>query len=296
MRPRLPLRTVAPLIALVSTLACASLLDQLGGGARKPGEPRGSDLPSRGVAAHRGASGSTPENTIAAFREAVRLGAHQIELDVRATADGQLVIVHDASVDRTTNGRGRVSRLTLDQLRRLDAGSWKGRRFRGERIPTLVEALRVLPRNVWLNLHVKGEPWVAEEVALVVIEEDRLHQAILAVGEEGARQARLIHPDLWICTMDRKLTRNGYIDSAIEMGADFIQFTSRRGLPSREEVAKAHAAGLRINYCCESDPTRLPGMWTLGIDFPMLDDVVGAMQAARISGIPPPPPLNPATP
>jgi glycerophosphoryl diester phosphodiesterase len=253
-----------------------------------PRDPRPSPLPAFGIAAHRGASASNPENTLAAFREAIRLGVHQIELDVRVTEDGQLVVIHDASVDRTTNGRGRVSSLTLDEIRRLDAGSWKSRRFRGERVPTLVEALRIMPRNIWLNLHVKGDPWVAEEVALVVTEEDRVDQVVLAVDEDQAALARQIHPGLWICTMDRRLTRSAYISAAIAMRADFIQFTSIRGMPSREDVARAKAGGLRVNYCCESDPTRIPGLIALGIQFPMLDDAAGAMQAAKMLSIPPP--------
>lgn len=253
-----------------------------------PRPARPSSLPAYGIAAHRGASATHPENTVAAFGEAVRLGVHQVELDVRATEDGQLVVMHDASVNRTTNGRGRVDRLTLDEIRRLDAGSWKSRRFRGERVPTLVEALRVFPRNIWLNLHVKGEPWVAEEVALVVVEEDRIHQAILSVDEDQAKLARQIHPDLWICTMDRRLTRNAYISGAIAMKADFIQLTSLRGLPTREEVARARRGGLRVNYCCEDDPTRISGLIALGVQFPMLDDAAGAMQAARMLDIPPP--------
>src|SRR2546426_332500 len=74
------------------------------------------------VIAHRGASAAAPENTLAAFRLAADLGADAVELDVRRTVDGQLVVIHDASVDRTTDGTGRVAALTLDQLRRFDAG------------------------------------------------------------------------------------------------------------------------------------------------------------------------------
>jgi len=282
-----PTRPSAPaaglLGAVIVLLACQIPPNEYGVRQARP-----SDLPAFGIAAHRGASSTQPENTVSAFREAARLGVHQIEFDIRATADGQLVVMHDETVDRTTSGRGRVSHLTLDEIRELDAGSWKGPRFRGEHVPTLVEALRAMPRNVWLNLHVKGEPWVAEEVALVVVEENRVDQAVLSVGAEGARLARQVDPQLWICDMDRKLTRGQYIDGAIAMKADFIQFTSLRGLPSPEEVMRAKRGGLRVNYCCEKDPTRLPGLFALGVDFPMLDDVDGAMQAARLLDIPPP--------
>jgi len=273
-----PARPFAPAAALlgaaVVALACPIA----------PEEPavrqaRPSDLPASGIAAHRGASATRPENTLAAFREAARLGARQIELDVRATADRALVVMHDATVDRTTSGRGRVAERTLAEIRALDAGGWKAPQFRGERVPTLAEALRAMPRDVWLNLHVKGDPWVAAEVARVVVAEGRVDQALLAVRSEAASVARQVEPGLWICAMDRELTRSQYIDAAIETGADFVQLRSSRGLPTREDVERARRGGLRINYCCESDPARVPELFTLGVDFPLVDDVEGALRA-----------------
>ena len=82
-------------------------------------------LPQRGICAHRGANNTHPENTIAAFKEAIRLGVHMIEFDVQMSKDGELVVIHDKSVDRTTNGQGKVSDLSLIELKHLDAGSWK---------------------------------------------------------------------------------------------------------------------------------------------------------------------------
>ena len=91
------------------------------------------------VAAHRGWSEKYPENTMLAYRKAAELGVDQIEIDVRITKDGELVIMHDERVDRTTNGTGKVDELTLAEIRALDAGSWKGEEFAGERVPTLAE-------------------------------------------------------------------------------------------------------------------------------------------------------------
>ncbi|NMC78815.1 MAG: glycerophosphodiester phosphodiesterase, partial [Chloroflexi bacterium] len=87
--------------------------------------------------AHRGASADAPENTLAAFRLAVDENADGIELDAKLSADGQVVVIHDQSVDRTTDGHGRVGQLTLAQLKELDAGSSFSPGFAGERIPTL---------------------------------------------------------------------------------------------------------------------------------------------------------------
>ncbi len=113
-------------------------------------------MPTRGICAHRGASDTHPENTIAAFREAIRLGAQMIEFDVALSKDGELVLMHDRTIDRTTNGSGRPEDWLLADLKKLDAGSWKNSRFEGERIPTLGEALDVMPGNIWLNVHLKG--------------------------------------------------------------------------------------------------------------------------------------------
>src|SRR3989337_3593200 len=95
------------------------------------------------VIAHRGANAYAPENTLAAFRLAADQGADSIEFDVRATADGHLVVIHDSSLGRTTDGEGEIGALTLEEVRRADAGGRRGAAFRGERVPTLEEVLDV---------------------------------------------------------------------------------------------------------------------------------------------------------
>ncbi len=105
--------------------------------------------------AHRGASAEAPENTVAAFDEAIRLGARAVEMDVRLCKDGIPVILHDATVDRTTNGTGAVADLTRLDLLRLDAGSWKHPRFAGTRIPLLTEALQAVSDDAMAVLELK---------------------------------------------------------------------------------------------------------------------------------------------
>ena len=99
------------------------------------------------VIAHRGASGNAPENTLAAFKKAVALGATFIETDLQLSRDAHFVAIHDDTVNRTTNGQGAVHDMTLTELRRLDAGSWFGSEFAGERIPTLEEILEFSKKN-----------------------------------------------------------------------------------------------------------------------------------------------------
>jgi glycerophosphoryl diester phosphodiesterase len=96
------------------------------------------------VVAHREMAAGFPENTLAAFRHSVALGFRVIEVELRATADGHIVIMHDETVDRTTRGSGEVGRMTLAEVQSLDAGSRAGPQFAGEPVPTYLEALQAL--------------------------------------------------------------------------------------------------------------------------------------------------------
>ncbi|UCH33053.1 MAG: glycerophosphodiester phosphodiesterase [Armatimonadota bacterium] len=105
--------------------------------------------------AHRGASATRPENTLAAFRRAIEVGADMIELDARATADGVAVVMHDGAVDRTTNGSGPLANLTLKRVKALDAGSWFAEEFAGEPVPTLTEVVSLTAGRIALDIELK---------------------------------------------------------------------------------------------------------------------------------------------
>lgn len=112
------------------------------------------------IIAHRGASGIAPENTLAAFRKAVEIGVDRIEMDLRQTADGEVVVIHDKTIVRTTNGWGSVRKLSLNQLRKPSAGSWFSPEFKDERIPTLGEVLELVNGKSTLLLEIKnGSPY-----------------------------------------------------------------------------------------------------------------------------------------
>ena len=133
------------------------------------------------VAAHRGASASHPENTMEAFRAAIEMGVDQIETDVRITADGELVLIHDATVDRTTNGTGKVAQMTLAELQALDAGCKKDPAFTGAKIPTFRDLLELVKDHPTMTLDIElkeypTEGW--EEIAFSVCDK------ILALLEE----------------------------------------------------------------------------------------------------------------
>ena len=109
------------------------------------------------VIAHRGFSASAPENTLPAFQNAIDAGADMIEFDIRLTRDNQFVVIHDATLERTTNGRGIVENHTLSELQTLDAGSWFGREFAGTVLPSLSETLDLCRNRILVNIEVKTE-------------------------------------------------------------------------------------------------------------------------------------------
>ncbi|PTX65063.1 glycerophosphoryl diester phosphodiesterase [Melghirimyces profundicolus] len=112
------------------------------------------------VYAHRGYSSVAPENTMAAFRRAAEAGADGLELDVHLTKDGHVVVIHDYTLQRTTDGTGRVKDFTLEEIRRLDAGSWFGEEFRCERVPLLEEVLGLAAdRDLYLNIELKNNQY-----------------------------------------------------------------------------------------------------------------------------------------
>lgn len=120
--------------------------------------------------AHRGFSGKAPENTLAAVRMALALPyVRWMEIDVQLTRDGVPVVIHDFTLDRTTNGHGKIKNMEFEHLRRLDAGSWKGRAFRGERVPSLEEVLELASGRLRLNIELKtsGDMYPGLEKAVI---------------------------------------------------------------------------------------------------------------------------------
>jgi glycerophosphoryl diester phosphodiesterase len=107
------------------------------------------------IIAHRGAKGQAPENTLAAFQLGLDQGCEGIELDIHPTADGEIVVCHDPTIDRTTDGSGMIYKKTLSEIKKYDAGRWFGEAFRGQAIPTLGEVFDLVPEPIMINIEVK---------------------------------------------------------------------------------------------------------------------------------------------
>ncbi len=148
------------------------------------------------IIAHRGASAVAPENTLAAFRLAADLGADGVELDVRATADGQLVVIHDDLVDRTTDGTGAIAALTLAQVHRFDAGRKFGPAFVGERVPLLSEVFDAARGRLLVDVEVKAPGIVRSLIDLV--REMKMAESVLITSFDlqTISDARALAPEI----------------------------------------------------------------------------------------------------
>lgn len=207
------------------------------------------------VIAHRGASALAPENTLAAFSLAIALGADGVEMDVQMSADGRPVVIHDARVSRTTNGAGTVSRLTLDQLQRLDAGSWFERRLsRRPRVRAMVgrisaEAGAAAPRY-------SGEPVPSLEDVLSLLKPAGLERIYVELKGTPANQQTLLNSVLALVRklgVDRATTLLsfdlGLARRAKELASDvrtaaLFPAKGRRLISARSIVRSAESAGV----------------------------------------------------
>lgn len=143
------------------------------------------------VIGHRGAPGRAPENTLASFQAALDIGVDGIELDVHLTRDGHLVVIHDADLKRTTDGRGYVHDHTLAELKTLDAGSWHSAAFAGERIPTFEEVLDLVGKRVPLQVEIKGATDGVTEATLAALDRRGLLDTVMMTSFQLDRLPRV---------------------------------------------------------------------------------------------------------
>jgi glycerophosphoryl diester phosphodiesterase len=228
---------------------------------------------------HRGARGHAPENTFASFSRAVELGVSVVETDVHLSKDGEVVLIHDHTVDRTTDGHGFVKDMTLTELKRLDAGSWFDPRFAEQRVPALAELLAWARDRVGVAIEIKNGPiyypGIAEKVVRLLKEHGMERQAILISFDHLVlREAKMIAPGVatGILYVGRFVDEIGAARAA---GADALH--PNWAFVTPDLVEKAHAAGLAVSPWCPNDLATIRllsqmGVDSIGTDFPDLFD------------------------
>lgn len=229
------------------------------------------------IIAHRGASSVAPENTLAAFEMALELGADGIELDVMLSADGKLAVIHDFSVDRTTNGTGKVPQLSLAKLKTLDAGFKKAAAYQGERIPTLEEVFSAVGGKLLINVELKNyhAPF------------DRLTEAVVACVQEFG----LLESVLLSSFNPFNLLKAQRLEPALKRGLLTVPGKKgriMRGWPGRfflydalhpyfcdvdaEMVQGQHSYGRQVNVWTVNSPEEMQRLADLEVDMLITDD------------------------
>jgi glycerophosphoryl diester phosphodiesterase len=262
------LATLSLVIAFLGATPARVSATELLGDARSAGD-------EAFIASHRGGGASAPENTLPAITAALAAGFDYVEVDVALTADRQPVLMHDATVDRTTDGHGRLSSLTLAQVQGLDAGAWFRAEYAGTRVPTLAEFLDVLAASGHRAIvELKGE-WDAAAVAAAVTEvAARNLERRVAISSFDARtlamaaSASPVVPRLFIL----KRLPPDVVRAATEAGVRGLVVSRGAVLERPEVVDELHAAGIRVVVYTLNSDTQWDEVTALGVDGIVTDD------------------------
>jgi glycerophosphoryl diester phosphodiesterase len=248
------------------------------------------------IVAHRGSSGTAPENTMAAIRIGVEAGARLVEIDVQRTADGRLVVMHDAVLGRTTSGSGRVDAHTYEQIARLDAGSWMDPRYAGERVPLLIEVLEYLRGRAYLNIELKsydGDPAEGEKFLAAVLRTidvaDMADQTLLSsFDHELLARAGTLNPNIPYAVIMHPNDRALPSERALPVGARGVVMSKSQLSHDRVRDAREHRLPLAV-YTINTPEDALRavryGADAIVTNFPeMIADVIAANERETKGG------------
>ena len=229
--------------------------------------------------AHRGASGYAPENTLPALSKAIELGANYLEIDVHQCKDGHIVAIHDFDVERTTNGSGSVKDLTIDEIKKLDAGLWFDPNFAETKIPTLQEVIDAIGANVKLVVEVKGGseeyPGIEESIVSIVKQKKVESQVIFkSFSIDVLERFKSLAPDiprLYVFVLhfsDLNLTLDKWIDftDIYDNPAKVQYFQAHRWFINKSLIEKAHANKIKIIAWNVNSVDDIESMLQLGVD------------------------------
>ncbi|AXV77273.1 MULTISPECIES: glycerophosphodiester phosphodiesterase [Ralstonia solanacearum species complex] len=221
--------------------------------------------------AHRGAGKLAPENTLAAFRHGASFGYRMFEFDVKLSGDGVAVLLHDATLERTTSGHGRIDALSFGQIAQLDAGSWHSPAFAGEPVPTLAAVARYLRANGFLaNIEIKPVPGTEWRTgAAVALDASTLWAGagvpplLSSFSEEALAAARTTAPELPRALLLDTLPAD-WLDRLRALDCVALDANHRALTP--EVIAAAHVAGFRVGCYTVNDVERARLLWGAGLD------------------------------
>jgi len=213
------------------------------------------------VIAHRGFSGRAPENTLAAIREAIAIGADMAEIDVTLTADERVVVIHDETLDRTTNGAGKVADQSFDEIRSLDAGSWFAPQFAGEKVPTLDEILDTTNGRILLNVEIKSEAvdrGISDKVATAIKERGMADQVIVSSFSPTAlEQIHSVAPEIRTAVLYNPELQRGEDPADIVHGLGASVFNIRGSRLKAKMLRSCREHGIPVGVYTVDKPKKM---------------------------------------
>ena len=234
------------------------------------------DLPQPTIIAHRGDKAHAPENTLAAFKLAAEKGADAIEFDVKLCADGQVIVLHDQTIDRTTNGKGNVSKISFPALRDLDAGSWFSEQFRGEPIPALEEVFESVGNKLYMNVELTNYATPGDDLVQKVVELVRKHGLkdrviFSSFFPKNLKKARTLLPEV-PCGLLALPGLPGFWGRTFTWRGDYFALHPFIADVQPGMVFRVHAAGKRINVWTVNAKEDINRMIGFGADAIFTDD------------------------
>ncbi len=219
--------------------------------------------------AHRGASGHAPENTMAAFRLAVELGADWIEMDVHQTADDHLIVLHDFTMFRTAGDRRPVKILTLEQIKKFDVGLWWDKASRGERAPTLDEVLAFAENRIRVQIELKRGSSLYPGIEKRLIKTIGLHRAekrtaVSSFEIETLKTLRELDDTIPLGLLTRKTRPEDILEEAESLNVQSIHISTKR--LSKALLAQAHSNGLQVYVYTVNRPSLMSRYLAMGAD------------------------------
>lgn len=241
------------------------------------------------ILAHRGDKTHAPENTLPSFAQAIQKGADGVELDAKLTSDGNVIVIHDSTVDRTTNGSGKISTFSLEEIRKLDAGAWFNEKFAGTKVPLLEEVFETVGRDKVINIELTNystpRDGLTQKVCELVRKHNNQRQIILSsFFASNLKIAAQVLPEVPRGLLAMPGLIGLWARSFGFMFGDYQALHPHISSTSREQMQRAHRLKRRVHVWTVNTPEEIHRLKDWGVDGIFTDDPATAVQALGRGG------------
>jgi len=239
--------------------------------------------------AHRGDLAHAPENTLPSFQQAIAKGADGVELDAKLTADGHVIVIHDTTVDRTTDGKGKIPSFTLEAIRKLDAGKWFNEKFAGTKVPMLEEVFELIGRDKMINIELTNYATPRDGLVAKVCELIKRHNNQEQILFSSFFSANLKAAEQILPQVPRGLlAMPGFVGLwSRSFGFTFGEYQALHphiSSASREQVQRAHRLNRRVHVWTANTTEEVSRLKEWGVDGMFTDDPQTAVRALGRGG------------